>query len=180
MPHCCRKAPIRIAKGRRKLSPRNPRQLHHLSSKGLSSKARQPIRTRRFAITPRSILEAMLFVGHPTGESLTSERIAGLMRGVRPAEIDDLVKELNAEYAADGAAYEIRSVGPGYQLALRPQFGPLRDLFLGRIREARLSQAAIDILAIVAYHQPVTAAEIDRLAASRAGRLSRNLCGAIC
>ena len=63
---------------------------------------------------------------------------------------------------------------------LRPQFGPLRDLFLGRIREARLSQAAIDILAIVAYHQPVTAAEIDRLRGKPSGRLSRNLCGAIC
>jgi segregation and condensation protein B len=128
-----------------------------------------------FAITPRSILEAMLFVGHPTGESLTSERIAGLMRGVRPAEIDDLVKELNAEYAADGAAYDIRSVGPGYQLALRPQFGPLRDLFLGRIREARLSQAAIDILAIVAYHQPVTAAEIDRLRGKPSGSIISQL-----
>ena len=46
-------------------------------------------------VTPRSILEAMLFVGHPTGEPLTSERIASFMRGVRPAEIDDLVRELN-------------------------------------------------------------------------------------
>src|SRR5688572_26319365 len=36
-------------------------------------------------VTPRSILEAILFVGHPTGEPVTSERIAGLMRGVRPS-----------------------------------------------------------------------------------------------
>ena len=122
-----------------------------------------------FAITPRGILEAMLFVGHPTGEPLTSDRIAGLMRGVRPAEIDDLVKELNAEYTAEGAAYTIQSVGPGYQLAMRSEFGPLRDVFHGRVREARLSQAAIDILAIVAYHQPVAAADIDRLRGKPSG-----------
>ena len=40
------------------------------------------------------------------------------MRGVRPAEIDDLVRQLNEEYAAEGAPYAILSAGPGYQLAL--------------------------------------------------------------
>jgi len=116
-----------------------------------------------FAVTPKSILEAILFVGHPTGEPLTSERIAALMRGVRPSEIDDLVRELNAEYDSAGATYSIVSIGAGYQLALRPEFGPLRDGFHGRIREARLSQAAVDVLAIVGYHQPIAADEIDRL-----------------
>lgn len=126
-------------------------------------------------ITPRSILEAILFVGHPTGEPLTSERIAALMRGVRPAEIDDLVQGLNDDYAAAGAPYSIISVGPGYQLALRPEFGPLRDAFYGRVREARLSQAAIDILAIVAYHQPVTADEIDRRRGKPSGAIVSQL-----
>lgn len=114
-------------------------------------------------VTPRTILEAILFVGHPTNEPLTSERIAGLMRGVTPAEIDDLVRELNAEYQAAGCPYSIASVDCGYKMALRPEFAPLRDSFYGRIREARLSQPAIDVLAIVAYQQPVTQAEIDRL-----------------
>ncbi len=116
-----------------------------------------------FAVTPKAILEAMLFVGHPTSEPLTSERIAGLMRGVTPAEIDDLTAELNTEYAAAGAPYSIRSVDAGYRLELKPEFGPLRDVFHGRIRQARLSQAAIDCLAIVGYHQPVAAEQISRL-----------------
>jgi segregation and condensation protein B len=126
-------------------------------------------------ISPRSILEAMLFVGHPTGEPLTSERIAALRRGVRPAEIDDLVKQLNDEYAAEGAAYVILSVGPGYQLALRPELSPLRDHFYGRLREARLSQAAVDILAIVAYHQPIPAEQIDRLRGRPSGHILSQL-----
>lgn len=120
-------------------------------------------------ITPRSILEAILFVGHPTGEPLLSERIAGLMRGVKPAEVDDLVQELNREYEQSGAPYSVQSVGQGYQLALKPEFAGLRDAFYGRIREARLSQQAIDVLAIIAYHQPLTQDEIDRLRSKPSG-----------
>ncbi len=122
-------------------------------------------------ITPKSILEAILFVGHPADEPLTSQRIAGLMRGVRASEIDDLVRELNEQYDAEDAPYHIVSTGPGYRLLLRDEHAPLRDKFYGRVREARLSQAAIDVLAIVAYHQPVTQEEIDRLRGKPSGGL---------
>jgi segregation and condensation protein B len=120
-------------------------------------------------ISPRSILEAILFVGHPANEPLTSKRIAGLMRGVRPGEIDDLIRELNEQYDAEGTPYRIESVGPGYQLMLRGEYAPLRDKFYGRVREARLSQSAIDVLAIVAYHQPIGLDEIDKLRGKPSG-----------
>jgi segregation and condensation protein B len=126
-------------------------------------------------VTPRGILEAMLFVGHPTGEPLTSERIASFMRGVRPAEIDELVRELNAEYDEVGAPYLIVSDGPGYRMELRPDFAGLREAFYGKIREARLSQAAIDVLAIVGYHQPVGLEEIDRLRGKSSGAIVAQL-----
>ncbi len=120
-------------------------------------------------ITPRSILEAILFVGHPANEPLTSQRIASLMRGVRASEIDDLVRELNEQYEAEGSPYFIESVGPGYQLSLRPDYAALRDKFYGRVREARLSQSTIDVLAIVAYHQPINQDEVDRLRGKPSG-----------
>ena len=114
-------------------------------------------------ITPRSILEAILFVGHPANEPLAAERIASLMRGVGAREIDELVTELNREYEAEGRPYAIVSVDLGYQLTLRPQFAALRDAFYGRVREARLSQSAIDVLAIVAYQQPISQQAIDEI-----------------
>ena len=114
-------------------------------------------------ITPRSIAEAILFVGHPLGEPLSSKGIASLMRGVTPEEIDDLVAELNEEYRAEGRPYAIRSVGAGYQLVLRDEYDRFRDCFYGKIREVRLSQSAIDVLAIVAYNQRITHEEIDRI-----------------
>ena len=114
-------------------------------------------------INPRSILEAMLFVGTPGNQPLTAQQIAGLMRGVRPSEIDELVKDLNTAYAAGGRPYQIASEGAGYRLALRAEFEPVRDKFYGRIKQARLSPAAVEVLAVVAYNEPLTAEDVNRL-----------------
>jgi segregation and condensation protein B len=97
------------------------------------------------------------------------------MRGVRPAEIDDLVRDLNEEYVAQQAPYTIVSVGPGYQMVLRPELASLREAFHGRIREARLSQATIDVLAIVAYHQPISTEQVDRLRGRPSGAILNQL-----
>jgi segregation and condensation protein B len=113
-------------------------------------------------ISPASILEAMLFVGDPASEPLTSQRAAELMRGVTPEEIPDLVDQLNRRYAARGCPYHVVSEGAGYRTTLRPEYGVIRNRFYGRIREARLSQVAIDVLAIVAYRQPITAEQVNQ------------------
>lgn len=120
-------------------------------------------------ITPRTILEAMLFVGSPQGEGTTSAQVAGLMRGVRPAEIDALVRDLNETYERRGCPYTIEQHGEGYRLALRPEFNRLRDKFYGRTRQARLSPAAIEVLAAVAYHEPVTSEEVAQLRGTASG-----------
>ncbi len=63
----------------------------------------------------------MLFVGHPQNEPLTNKQVASLMRGVRPSEIDALVRELNRDYRARGCPYWIVAEGAGYRLALRDE-----------------------------------------------------------
>ena len=114
-------------------------------------------------ISPLSIIEAMLFVGNRQGEPLAAQSAAGLMRGVEPGEIPDLVGQLNHRYAARGCPYQVVADGPAYRLAIRPECSRLRDQFYGRMREARLSQAAIDVLAIAAYKQPITADQVRDL-----------------
>jgi segregation and condensation protein B len=126
-------------------------------------------------VSPLTILEAMLFVGHPGNEPLTSSHVSSLMRGVRPSEVDEAVRELNSQYSADGSPYCIESVGPGYRLSLRPEFGSLRERFLGRVREARLSQQAIDVLAVVAYNQPLSREQLDKLRGKPSGSLLSQL-----
>jgi len=114
-------------------------------------------------LTPMSILESMLFVGHPTGEPLVAKSVAGMMRGVTTREIHELVKDLNVAYDDQNSALHIKSVDQGYVLALREEFHGLRERFYGEIREKRLSQAAIDVLAIVAYNQGISRNEIDEM-----------------
>lgn len=132
-------------------------------------------RRDRCEISPRTILEAMLFVGHPANEPLTAKQVASLMRGVLPREIDDLVRELNDAYDADGMPYRIESDGAGYRLALRSEFGNLREKFLGRVREVRLVPAAVDVLAIIAYSQPIGRDEIDKLRNKSSGAILNQL-----
>jgi segregation and condensation protein B len=126
-------------------------------------------------ISPRSILEAMLFVGGPGGQPLPSTRAAELMRDVEPAEILRLVDELNQRYAAGGCPYHIVSEGSGYRLTLCKAFHGLRNQFYGRVREARLSQAAVDVLAIVAYQQPLTAEQVSTLRGKPSGHVLAQL-----
>ncbi len=111
--------------------------------------------------TPLEILEAMLFVGHPQNEPLTAQQAAGVMRGVEPEEIHELVGRLNRRYDKCGCPYLIESEGAGYRLALREEFHGLRDKFYGQVKAARLSQAAIECLALVSYNQPLDREEID-------------------
>ena len=114
-------------------------------------------------ICPRTILEAMLFVGNRDNQPLSPRRAAELMRDVDVDEIPSLVAELNRRYDEAGAAYHIVGEGDGYRLTLRQEFHSVRNRFYGRIREARLSQAAVDVLALVAYQQPLTSETIHRL-----------------
>jgi segregation and condensation protein B len=114
-------------------------------------------------ISPRSIFEAMLFVGNRENRPLTAGKAAELMRDVAVEEIPALVEELNARYDAENCPYRIASKGEGYRLMLREEFVPVGNRLYGKIREARLSQAAIDILAIVAYKQPLTGDQVSKL-----------------
>src|SRR5262245_32357132 len=126
-------------------------------------------------ITPLNILESMLFVGRPDNVPLTSQQMAGLIRGVTAEEIDSLIVELNGRYAANGCPYTIFSEGGGYRLALRDEFSPLRQRFYGRLRKARLSPAAIEVLALVAYREPLTADEVARLRGIPSGHILTHL-----
>lgn len=126
-------------------------------------------------LSPRSIVEAMLFVGTPDGRPLTAREMAALMRGVRPAEVDELVRELREQYAANNCPYEIVSEGAGYRMQLRPQFARIRDKLQGRTRLARLSPAAIEVLSLAAYKGPLTAEEVTDLRGSPSGHLLAQL-----
>lgn len=114
-------------------------------------------------VTPATIIESIMFVGHPENEPIRPESIARLLRGVEVDEVVEQIAALNAEYADMGAPITIAAHEDGYRMELLEEFEHVRDRFYGRVREARLSQQAIDVLAVVAYNQPVTLESVDKL-----------------
>jgi len=106
-------------------------------------------------VSPATILEALLFVGLPGGAPLGAKRVAALMRGVRPQEIDDLAMELARSYRANDCPYEIVSQGDGWTMRLRGEFASFGRVIETKAKRVRLDGDALDVLAVVAWNQPV-------------------------
>jgi len=118
------------------------------------------------------IVEALLFVG---GAPLTYDRACDAIRGLTQDQFLQAIDGLNREYRRQGRPYSVQARNGGYVLTLRPRFREVVERLHGGQREARLSPAAIDALALVAYRQPVTKAEIDSLRGAESGTLLRQL-----
>jgi segregation and condensation protein B len=127
-------------------------------------------------ISPRSILEAILFVGTTDEDQpLTTRQIASMIRDVTPKEISQLARELNEEYEEDGTAYRIQRERSMLRMVLAEEYEPVREGFYGEVRKARLSQQAVDVLAIVAYHQPTTREHVNDLRSRDCGSILNQL-----
>ena len=110
-----------------------------------------------------TIIEAMLFVGNRENRPLAAEQIAEKLRNVSAVEVDQAVTYLNGHYQERGYPYHIIFERGGYRMTLRSEYESVLANFSGKVREARLTQQAIDTLAIVAYRQPITAEEIQTI-----------------
>src|SRR5262249_52763589 len=128
-----------------------------------------PSPVRACEINARTVVEAMLFVGRPDNGPLSARELAAAMRGVSPGEIESAVAQLNALYKSDGAPYRIEQANGGYRLVLREQFERMRDKFYGRVKEARLSPAVLEVLSVLAYNQPASADQLNELRGGPSG-----------
>jgi segregation and condensation protein B len=93
---------------------------------------------------------------------------------VTPAQIAAAVAEINAGLAATGRPYEIAEVAAGYQFRTRPQFAEV-ILAATPERKMRLSRPALETLALIAYRQPLTRAEIEDLRGVDCGAVVKSL-----
>ena len=110
-----------------------------------------------------TIIEAILFVGNRENQPICVDHVVEKLRNVSAEEVDETVVRLNEQYQERNSPYTIVCERGGYRMVLCPQFEPVRANFYGKVRETRLSQQAIDTLAVVAYRQPITVEEIQNL-----------------
>jgi segregation and condensation protein B len=125
-------------------------------------------------VTAQQVIEVCLFVGGPP---LTAGKLASILKGDYTAQfVEDAIESLNRRYQAEGRPYEIRLGEGGYRLVLRDDYERLRHKVYGLgPREVRLSQEALEVLAIVAYHQPVSESAIAELGKPQSGPTLRQL-----
>ena len=131
----------------------------------------EPEESAMEAPSRRRIIEALLLASH---EPLAAQRLAAIAHDASTAEIRAEVDALNAEYEAAGRAFRIEEVAGGFQLRTLVELAP----WIAELRPApplRLSRAALETLAIVAYKQPLTRAEIEHVRGVDVGAVLRSL-----
>ena len=108
----------------------------------------------------RSIVEAILTA---SDTPVTTGKLAELVGGKTGAkEVRRYIDDLNEVYMKTGRAFRVSEVAGGFQYSVHHEFAPwIRRLF--QERPARLSQAALEALSIVAFKQPITKAEVEHI-----------------
>jgi segregation and condensation protein B len=119
----------------------------------------------------KQIVEALIVAA---GEPVSAARIAEIVPGLEAEDVAGIVAELKREYEEQGRALEIWDVAGGFQLRTHASVAPYLRL-LHRERALRLTRAALETLALVAYRQPVTRAEIEHVRGVDAGPVLKSL-----
>ncbi len=103
--------------------------------------------------------EALLFV---SDEPVSSAKLAAILE-ISPVEMDEVLTELAAEYADENRGMQLREVAGGWRFYSHPAYHGLIERYVISWDTRRLSQAGLEVLAIIAYHQPVTRAGINAI-----------------
>jgi segregation and condensation protein B len=105
----------------------------------------------------RASLEAILLVADEPVPAVMLAQVLERPRNEVSAELRDLA----AAYAAEGRGFELREIAGGWRYYTREDCAPLVERFVSDGQEVRLTQAALETLAVVAYRQPVSRARVS-------------------
>ena len=131
-----------------------------------------PVKRRRKKADANAESEADTAVA-PAAEEPATEETPQQKRAA--AQVRDAIDALNVRYAADGRTFRIESVAGGRQLMTLPAFGPIVARLKGVREQGRLTQAALETLAIVAYRQPLLRADLESIRGLACGEVLRSL-----
>lgn len=108
----------------------------------------------------KAILEAILFAA---SEPITIRQFQHALPGLNARFIRRSLSELRDEYRETGRSFELVEIANGYQISTRPEYSEwIRKFYIQQVR-VTLSPSALETLAIVAYKQPVTRADVSNI-----------------
>lgn len=106
------------------------------------------------------IVEALLFA---SDAPLTAADIARVDERLDEDTVDAVVQQLRAEYEAQDRAWQIYEIAGGYQMLTRPDYAPYLERYETVPQQTRLSNPALEVLAVIAYRQPLGRNEIEEI-----------------
>ena len=107
----------------------------------------------------RPALEAVLMVADQPLDHLTLAQAVGHP----PRDVEETLVSLAREYDEQGRGFELRNVAGGWRFFTREAFAPAVERFVLEGQQARLTQAALETLAVVAYRQPISRSRISAI-----------------
>jgi len=106
------------------------------------------------------IIEALLFA---SDSPLSKDKIQAVLKEITLDQIEEIIDSLNEKYRMEGHSFVIKKIAKGYQMYTLPDFAPWIKALFSHTRREKLSQQSLEVLAIVAYKQPIVKSDIDRL-----------------
>ena len=121
--------------------------------------------------TIKSAFESMLFTW---GDPLPAKDAANVF-GIETQQALELMRELQEEYEQEGRGIVIREINGAFQYVTREENATYIEKLCTPVKSKRLSQSALEVLAIVAYKQPVTKGEIEAIRGIKCDRVMEGL-----
>jgi segregation and condensation protein B len=114
---------------------------------------------QRLELPMESMLEAVLMIADEPLSPLTLAQAVGEL----PEVVQSALTAMSAAYTEQGRGFDLRNVAGGWRFYSRAEFAPIVERFVVDGQQARLTQAALETLAVVAYRQPVSRGRVSAI-----------------
>lgn len=120
----------------------------------------------------KPIVEAILFAAH---EPVSIRKLCEIVENTDAKQIRETIESLRQDYDSQNRAFQVEEIAGGFQILTRPEYSDWVAKLWKKSGDNKLSQAALETLAIIAYKQPITRADIEAVRGVQSGHLIRTL-----
>ena len=120
----------------------------------------------------KPIVESLIFAAE---EPISLRKLTDIIEGVDSSQIQEAITQLKNDYDIHGRSFQIEEIAGGYQLFTKPEYYVWVAKLRKKSGETKLSQAALETLAIIAYKQPILRANLESIRGVQSGQIIRLL-----
>lgn len=123
----------------------------------------------------KRIIEALLFASNDALPFNKIREVVDTFHPLKPRLLRDLINELQQEYLSQQRAFRLEEIAQGFLLRTCEEYSPFIDILYRNKRAEKLSQASAEVLAIIAYKQPITRPQMEAIRGVDCSGIVQNL-----